>query len=46
MQLYIYIVLVGKNLEEVNIRLDKWRLVLEGKELGISRNKTEYIEYD
>jgi hypothetical protein len=26
--------------------LDEWRLALEGKELRISNNKTEYIKYD
>jgi hypothetical protein len=26
--------------------LDEWRLTLKGKRLRISRNKTEYIEYD
>jgi hypothetical protein len=35
-----------KNLEEVNNRLDEWRLTLVGKGLRISRNKTEYIEYE
>jgi hypothetical protein len=40
------IVLVEKNLEEINKRLDEWRLALEGKRLRISRNKIEYIEYD
>jgi hypothetical protein len=40
------IVLVGENLEEVNNRLDAWRLALKGKRLRISRNKTEYTEYD
>jgi hypothetical protein len=40
------IVLIKENLEEVNNRLDKWRLALEGKGLRISRNITEYIEYD
>lgn len=39
------IILVEKNLEEVNHKLDKWRLVHEGKRLTISRNKTEFIEY-
>jgi hypothetical protein len=38
-------ILVGKNMEEDNNRLDDWRLALEGKELIISKNKTEYIEY-
>jgi hypothetical protein len=33
------IVLVGKNLEEVNYRLDEWRLALERKGLRISRNE-------
>jgi hypothetical protein len=40
------IVLIGENLEEVNNRLDKRRLALKGKKLRISRNKTEYFEYD
>lgn len=31
---------------EVNQRLDKWRLALEGKELRISKIKTEYIKYE
>jgi len=26
--------------------LDEWSLALDGKGLRISRNKTEYIEYD
>jgi hypothetical protein len=39
-------VLVGENLEEVNKRLDERMLSLEGKELRISRNKTECVEYD
>jgi hypothetical protein len=26
--------------------LDEWRLVLEGKRLRISKNKTNYIEYN
>jgi len=34
--------LVGKNLEEVNNRLNEWRLALEGKGFRICRNKTEY----
>jgi len=37
------IVLVGENLEEINNRLDEWRLALEGKGLRIRRSKTEYI---
>jgi hypothetical protein len=40
------IVLVGKNLVEVNNKLDEWRLVLEGKGFRIIRNKTEYIDFD
>jgi hypothetical protein len=36
------IVLVGKYLEELNYRLDEWRLALEGKGLRISRNKILY----
>jgi len=39
------IVLVGENLEDVSIRLGEWMLALEGKELRISRTKTEYKEY-
>ena len=38
------ILLIRENLKEVNNRLDE--LVLEGKGLRISRNKTEDIEYD
>jgi len=34
------ILLVGENLKDVNNRLDKWRLALEGKGLLISRNKS------
>ena len=33
-----------KNLIGVNYILNEWRLTLEGKELRISRNKTQYIE--
>jgi len=33
------IVLVGKNLKEVNNRLDEWRLALEEKGLRISKSK-------
>jgi hypothetical protein len=40
------IVLLGENLEEVNNRLNELRLALEGKGLRISRNKTEYIQYE
>jgi hypothetical protein len=32
----------SEKLEEVNNRLDEWRLALEGKILKISRNKTVY----
>lgn len=38
------IVLIGGNLEEVNGKLEKLREAFEGKILGISRGKTEYIE--
>jgi len=38
--------LVGENREEVNQRLDVWRLALEGKGLMISKSKTEYVEYE
>jgi hypothetical protein len=41
-----YIVLVEGNLAKINNRLDEWRSALEGKRLKISRNKTEYIQYD
>jgi len=37
------IVLVAENLEEVDNRLDEWKLVLEGKGLRSSRNKTEWL---
>jgi hypothetical protein len=40
------VVLVRGNPEEVNNRLDKWRLGHKGKGLSISRNKLEFIEYD
>lgn len=40
------IVLIGENLEDVNNRLDEWRLALEEKSLRISRNKIEYIDYE
>jgi len=40
------VVLVEENLEEVNYRLDSWRLVLEGKALRINRNNIEYMEYE
>lgn len=33
-------------MEEVNNRLDEWRLALGGKILRISWSKIEYIEYD
>jgi len=36
------IVLVGENREEINHKLDLWRLALKGKGLRISRRKTEY----
>jgi hypothetical protein len=39
-------VLIGENLEEINNRLDEWRLVLKRKVLRISKNKKEYIKYD
>jgi len=37
------IVLVGENLEEINNRLDDWRLALARKVLRISRSKTEFM---
>jgi len=37
-------VLVGKNLEKVNNIQVEWRLALGGRELRISRSKTEHIE--
>jgi len=40
------IALVGENREEVNQRLDVWRLALEGKGLRISRSRTRYIKYE
>lgn len=39
-----YIVLI-ENLEEVNNRLEKWRIALKGKRLKINRSKTNYILY-
>lgn len=46
----LYIMLIqekiGENLEEVNGRLELWRETLECKGLRVSRNKTEYIEFD
>jgi len=38
--------LVIENREEVNTRLDVWRLALEEKWLRINRSKTKYIEYE
>jgi hypothetical protein len=35
-----------ENLEEFNNKLDEWRLAQEGEGLRISRNETDYIEYD
>jgi len=32
--------LVGENLQEVNNRLDEWRLAFEGMGLGISRKQS------
>ena len=41
------IVIVEKTREEANIKLEEWRVILEGKRLHISRMKTEYmIEQD
>lgn len=40
------IVLVAENVEEVNKRLDKWRLDLERNRLRINRNNKKYIEYN
>ncbi|KAD3338158.1 hypothetical protein E3N88_33679 [Mikania micrantha] len=37
------IVLVAENEEDLNARLEEWRLVLESKGLRISRSKTEYL---
>jgi len=42
----LMIVLVGKNLEDVNNRLDERTLDLEGKGLWTNRSKTKYIEYE
>lgn len=36
---------IGINLEEVNNRLEEQKVPHEGKELKISKCKTEYIEY-
>lgn len=36
------IVLVEKNMEEVNNMLDEWKLAFEGTGLVIARNKTDY----
>lgn len=38
--------LVGKNSEEVNVRLEEWKKGLESKELRMCRGKIEYITYD
>ena len=40
------IVLVAETREEVSTKLDEWREALEGKELRISRTKTEYLHCD
>lgn len=40
------IVLVGDNLEEVNNRLNKWRLGLEGKRLRMRGRKTECMSLE
>ncbi|KAD6796640.1 hypothetical protein E3N88_07536 [Mikania micrantha] len=37
------IVLVAENEEDLNARLEEWRLALESKGLRISRSKTEYL---
>lgn len=38
------IALVTENLEEVNNRLKKWKLYLEGKGLKISKSMIEFIK--
>ena len=40
------IVLVAEIIEEVNNKLEDWRVVLEGKGLRISRTMTEYMRCD
>ena len=40
------IVLVAETKFEVNAKLERWREALESKVLKISRNKTEYMEYN
>ncbi|XP_071718859.1 uncharacterized protein [Rutidosis leptorrhynchoides] len=40
------IVLVSESKEELNRRLEQWRVALEGNGLKISRQKTEYLRCD
>ncbi|XP_071687880.1 uncharacterized protein [Rutidosis leptorrhynchoides] len=40
------IVLVSESKEELNRRLEQWRMALEGNGLQISRQKTEYLRCD
>ena len=37
------LVLVSETVEEVEEELERWRAVIENKELRISRSKTEYL---
>jgi len=39
------IVLVGENLEEVNKRLDEWRLVQKGIGIEDDKSKLDFVEY-
>ncbi|XP_076949285.1 uncharacterized protein LOC143621880 [Bidens hawaiensis] len=40
------IVLVAKSKQDLNMRLEEWRVALERKGLRISRSKTEYLHCD
>ncbi|XP_076889589.1 uncharacterized protein LOC143540366 [Bidens hawaiensis] len=40
------IVLVAESKQDLNRRLEEWRVALERKGLRISRSKTEYLYYD
>ncbi|XP_022008021.1 uncharacterized protein LOC110907334 [Helianthus annuus] len=40
------IVLVAETRQSLNVRVDEWRVALEGKGLRISRSKTEYFSCD
>lgn len=39
-------VLIKEKREDINNRLDEWRVAIEGKILRISRSNTELIDYE